>query len=199
MAYAQSHFDSNGKVDVVSVSTNLDTITDLHVGTASFQIEVAFERNMDTTVSPTFLFPVENPEANTLTLNTDSSGWVNLYTFIAAYDVANSSEVLDSIDLRIEAGLDKNGNTQVPFDAPDLFFIETENPVVSMFTANILNLAKADTGMACFPAKHDLFGGNGYFGFPSNLFPGGKSPDKKPGPESWQYLLDRFPFLPGRI
>ncbi len=148
--HAQTYFDPDGKVDVVSVKVNVDTLTDQHVGAASFNIEIAFERNMDTTAQPTILFPVENPETNTLTLNPMSSYWSNAYTFVAAYDVANSSEVLDSIDVRIEAGLDKNGKAQEPFDVPDLFFIETENPTVPTVTANTQMLAIPTIGPAAF-------------------------------------------------
>ncbi|MFK7912163.1 MAG: DUF6851 domain-containing protein [Akkermansiaceae bacterium] len=147
---AQKHFDPNGKVDVIAVTTNVDTVSRQHLGTATFNITVTFERDMDTTVFPQVSFPVEDPEANTLTANADSSYWLNAYTFVAAYDVANSSEMIDSIDVRVEAGLDKNGELQEAFDAPDVFNIETQEPVVQFLTTNDVSLSLADTGSVAF-------------------------------------------------
>ncbi|MEZ4686876.1 MAG: hypothetical protein R3B47_12665 [Bacteroidia bacterium] len=108
---------------------------------------ITFERDMDSSLSPQFSFPLEDP-SNTISFNADSSGWVNAYTYFAAYDVAVSSEVIDSVDFRIEAGMDEDSIVQEPFVAADLFYIETEKPDVQALTANDIQLSLADTGQA---------------------------------------------------
>ena len=136
--------------EVASIMTNRTLISDPDTGMASFHIQVDFSEAMDTTVIPAILFPVENPLAQTLTLNGDSSKWLNSTIYLATYDVADANETLDSIDIRVELAVDIFQNPVETSDFPDEFSIDTENPFVVNVIANPVTVTDADVGSATF-------------------------------------------------
>lgn len=121
--------DANGNVqidyetaDVVSVDTknpdlllltaNTYTVVDEDEGTATVNLIAIFDEAMDTNVEPMFSFPIEDP-TNTLSLNTDQSGWLNSTTYNVFYDVTDMDEAIEDIDVEISGTTDAIGNAQV--------------------------------------------------------------------------------------
>jgi hypothetical protein len=121
--------DANGNVqldfesaDVVSIDTknpgllllsaNTYTVVDEDAGTATLSMIAIFDEAMDTGAAPAFGFPIEDP-TNTLTLNTDESGWLNGTTYSVAYDVTDLNEAIEDIDVEITGTTDLAGNAQV--------------------------------------------------------------------------------------
>jgi hypothetical protein len=148
--FAEDCIDANGRPDALWVTANIDTITDANAGSNTFTLTVVYTENMDTLLAPVFSFPTEDPLANTLTYSLVSSDWLNLYTYQATYDVGNSSEVVENIDVRVEGCQNEEGVLQAVFDVADLFSIETQNPTISNITTNINTIADADMGSGTF-------------------------------------------------
>ena len=77
---------------VVSVTPNVALISDLNVGTATFWLEIAYSKAMNTNSTPALqLVSFGDPDdlAGTLTYNAAQSWWVSDTTFKACYDVAD--------------------------------------------------------------------------------------------------------------
>lgn len=135
---------------VVSFVPAPQIITDADTGTAMFSLSMTFSEPMDTNQTPGFVFPVEDPLAKTLTLNATASGWTNLTSYIARYDVADSSESLTNIDVRVTGFADFVGNLVTVFDAPDTFNIQMDNPEVIRLTPSPVMIADANVGTGGF-------------------------------------------------
>ena len=136
--------------EVTELIANPSLITDVDAGTAGFSLTANFVEAMDTTVMPLFSFPVEDPLANTLTLNLTNSGWISEFQYEAIYDVTDANEVLSNIDVRITGGTDAGGNDMVTFDSLDAFSIEMENPSVISLLPDPLLLTDSEVGAGNF-------------------------------------------------
>lgn len=147
--FAETYFDPNQQADVVSITAEPAVVNGATNGTAGFALSVTYDRDMDILAAPQLSFPVENP-LNTLVFHADSSGWLNAYTYRARYDVLNSNESLDNIDVQIVGALDEAGQAQAIFAAQNVFDIDRIAPTFTSLSSNRLLLADADTGIATF-------------------------------------------------
>ncbi len=105
------------------LSANTYVVDQGDIGTATFSLIAIFDENMDQDIDPTIDFPVEDPEANSLTYNGGESGWINSTTFVAKYDVEASEENLEDIDVEFLGLTDIVGNEQLEMVAADHFSI----------------------------------------------------------------------------
>lgn len=97
---------------------------------------VTFKRN-EYFSPPSFTFPVENPLANSLVFNVDSSLWINDYTYVARFDLlATSRELLTDIDVTISGAQDLDNIAQQVYNAADQFTINTLGPQVVAVTTS---------------------------------------------------------------
>lgn len=134
---------------VLSVNVSDSLLTDADVSTAGFVVTVKFDEDMNTAIIPTITFPGDDPSA-TIQLNGDSCTWTDAYTYVGKFNVANSSEVLNNIDLQVSLAQDPAGNDNVVYTAPGLFKVETENPTVTSLVASAPVVTPASTGTATF-------------------------------------------------
>ncbi|MGD1857792.1 MAG: Ig-like domain-containing protein, partial [Leptolyngbyaceae cyanobacterium] len=121
---------------VTNVTPNLTSIIDSSVGTGAFTLTVDFSEAMNTSVTPTVTFPVEDP-ANTLILTTGS--WSDSDTYIATYDVADANETVSNIDVQVSDAQDTAGNLQISSTQTDEFSINTVSTIefaAASFTAD---------------------------------------------------------------
>ena len=125
-------------------------LTDADSGIAHFSIDISFSEPMDSNFTPAIQFPVEDPLARTLTFNSNQSGWINLTRYIARYDVADSSESLPNVDVRITGARDFYGNPLTVFDVVDTFHIQMDNPIVVSLTPNPVLVSEAHIGTGAF-------------------------------------------------
>ena len=125
----------NGVPDVTRIVASTQLITDVDTGVGTFTIQIHYDSEMDTNVTPTVLFPVENPMAKTLNHNSALSGWTSNFVYTTVYDVADSAEVLKDINVAVTGAKDVQGNSQPVFAAADNFSIEMENPQVIALVA----------------------------------------------------------------
>ena len=121
--------------DLIDIVISSPLIVDSLTGNQKFSITCKYDQQMDTTLSPSISFPVENPTENTLSLNINKSQWLTPYVYIAWYNVTDSSEVLMDIDISITGGGDINSKTPTPQTYMDMFAINMKNPQV--ISANV--------------------------------------------------------------
>jgi hypothetical protein len=118
---------------VTAVTAQSAVLSDLNLGLLGWSIDVTFNEPMNSAVSPTLSFPVENPAG---TLGFVSGSWLNPTTFRALYNVADLNLDLADIDVRVAGGADLLGNVHGSTDTADVFSIDTANPTVLTIIAN---------------------------------------------------------------
>lgn len=120
--------------NLLMLSANTYNITGAYTGTNGFTLLSIFDEPMDDSSSPGLTFPVELPSA--LTVNADSSGWINATTYKTSYNVAGNLATLPNIDVHVgNTALDAAGNPGTSIQYSDFFSI---NIIVSVneFTAD---------------------------------------------------------------
>lgn len=159
--------DVNGNVQVVEDSMDMFSIemenpivdslaishlalTGQDTGEAAFSIYAKFSEPLDTSSMPMVSFPVENATAKTLSLNSDSTMWISTTEFLAVYDVADSSEQLPDVDVRISGIPDVHGNQVVVFDVADTFDILMHKPLVVSVTPSPILIGEPNVGTGTF-------------------------------------------------
>ncbi len=145
---AEALFDTAGIPELVTLSASLNTITDIHEGTGKFALTLEFEERMDPAFAPNIYFTTENPVPSTLNANSDSSIWLNDYTFLAVYDVINSDEELYNITTNVTGARNNQGNEMDTLRSPQLFNVNTKDAEVKLLSPNevLLNDLTASTG-----------------------------------------------------
>jgi len=117
----------------ITPSDNLITDIDAELPDNFFSVEVVYNEDMDTSLDPTIVF---DPVVAS-TLSNPSPFWLNATTFVMTYDVSDAGVDVEGIDVHVEGALDDPaGNDQVPYDATNVFSIDTENPYVESVTAD---------------------------------------------------------------
>lgn len=119
---------------VDSVHTNPAVITRADTGSLNFTITVEYGLNMDTMIRPTLSFPVEQADAKTLIYVDGASSWLSPSTFLAVYNVTDSTEFLTDIDVRIEGGQYQTIYTPIPHVERNVFNINMSEPQVLSIT-----------------------------------------------------------------
>jgi hypothetical protein len=117
----------------VTITTNAPTINDAKVGSGALAITATFNENMDTTVAPTFSFPVENPAPS---INFASGSWTNANTFVGLFNVLDLNVELLDIDVRVSGGKDAAGNAHSQTTKTDLIDLDTQNPIINSMSRN---------------------------------------------------------------
>ena len=138
----------NGIADLIDLQVSENTINDSLTG-GSFYMTLLYDERMDTSITPSVNFPVEDP-ANTLTVDISQSGWTDVFHYVLAFTVADSNEYVPAIDVQIDSARDENGALQRSYYAADLFTIDTENPYISQWLFMPGYIADAATGVAGF-------------------------------------------------
>lgn len=123
--------------DLYLLSANSYNVDQSDIGTATFSLIAIFDEEMDQGSDPTIGFPVEDPEANSLTYNSDESSWINSTTFVAKYDVEASEENLEDIDVELLGLTDFVGNLQAELLTDDHFSINLMSVGVEEESGNL--------------------------------------------------------------
>lgn len=149
--YAETFMDINTVPDITSLTVSQNLLTEANEGSNAISVTVQYERGMDTTVAPVISFPVENPLANSLVLNSTASMWTNSYTYTASFDLlASSYEVLNNIDIQVANAKDQDGTSQAVYTVADTFSINTKGPDVTSITPSIANITDNTAGTSSF-------------------------------------------------
>lgn len=119
---SSDNFDIDTKNPSVLVnSANTYVVHDDFIGSATFEMLLIFDEDMDESSTPDISFPVESPSS--LTFNTGASSWLNPTTYEAVFDVENIEETLLDIDVSIASAKDQNDNPQEVILFSDFFDI----------------------------------------------------------------------------
>jgi hypothetical protein len=124
-------------------------VSDGHVGTATFELAITFDEEMDTTVTPVCAFPNDNLTGS-LAINAISCHWTNPQRFLAVFDVTDANAVLPGVDVRLTGARDLVGNEMEVFDAPDNFVFDTRNPEVVAIIPNVSSVTDDQIGTGTF-------------------------------------------------
>lgn len=146
--HAETYFDARPP-QVAALVQSLGCIYDDNVGTATFEIAITFDEEMDTTVIPVCTFPVEDV-SNSLTTNIVSCQWETLQRFLAVFDVSDANERIADVDVRISGAVDAVGNVMETLDAPDGFTIDTRNPEVVSIVPSLSSITDDQIGTGSF-------------------------------------------------
>ncbi|MDZ7847983.1 MAG: T9SS type A sorting domain-containing protein [Owenweeksia sp.] len=145
------HFDIDMEnPHVVQLSVQPLLMADQHTGTAKATITATFNEVLDTAFIPQIAFPVEDPLQKSLSLNTDSTGWVDSVSYRFSYNLVDSNETLMDIDVQVTGLRDTNSNASDSTIWVDQFSIDTENPYLTGITASVDTIKRAQIGTAGF-------------------------------------------------
>jgi len=125
----------NDPPGATDVTENPSVIADADVGDQAFTLTIDFDEPMNTGVAPTVAFPTIGEDPSSTIALDPASAWTNDMTYVARYDVADASEEIDDIDVRVTGARDVAGNAQAQYDEEDVFSIDTENPWISLLTS----------------------------------------------------------------
>jgi hypothetical protein len=107
----------------LSILPSIDTIDYTHAGKGSFYLDISYDEAMDPSYTPDVYFPVEDPLATTLNLDSTASNWVNTNTYRVVFDVDSALNTLINIDVNSSPARDTIGNMGVGLLSSDLFSI----------------------------------------------------------------------------
>jgi hypothetical protein len=146
--HAETYFDGV-RPQVVNVTSSIDCVSDDDTGMASFQLTISFSEEMDTAVNPVVSFPNDDVSGS-IDINLSGCGWNSNTEFSAAFDVADIEETYAGVDVRVSAAKDAVGNEMEPFDAIDVFAIDTRNPEVVAVIPSFATITDDQIGTGSF-------------------------------------------------
>lgn len=117
---------------VVEVNVSNTVVNDGNVADG-LTIDIVFDQNMNTMVSPGVTYPFDNPTANSLML--DNATWSSADTYTLTYSGMDVDEELFEIYLQINNAEDPDGNVSEPYVEDFAFVLDTRQPLVSSLDA----------------------------------------------------------------
>jgi hypothetical protein len=115
---------------LVSLCILNNTLINDSVVSSNINIDIKYNELCDATSIPTIQFNSALSTANTLTLDTAQSMWLNDTIYRKVYNVADNNEIIDNIGILINNVNDLASNNQISFIDSMLFKIDTKNPNV---------------------------------------------------------------------
>jgi hypothetical protein len=141
--HAESFMDP-GLPNVIELLVSDETLTDADAGSI-LQIEIVFNEAMDPTADPQIAYINDEPENGTLAFA--GGMWSNPSTFVCNYIVQDANVTLDNINIRVDGGVDLEGNPMKTIVRENIFIVDTQNPSVLSLANNLLSISDADAGM----------------------------------------------------
>lgn len=125
-------------VDAPKISSVTPTIAIVNDAEAGNQlvIDITYDRVMDVNFIPQINYPFDNPEDGGLALLT--AEWMNSTVYRLTYSTSDIGVHQNQIFLQVQGGKDMLGNSQDPYVAANVIEIDTENPIVSDATPDVL-------------------------------------------------------------
>lgn len=139
-------FSIDKNFPVVNLCILNHTLVNDSVVTNNLTIDIKYNEHCNNGIVPNIQFSSSSSLANTLTLNTGSSMWLNDSVYRKVYDVNDNDEIIDSIGLIITDANDLALNGQLTYSDSALFKIDTKNPQVLSITVSDTLLTISDIG-----------------------------------------------------
>ncbi len=121
----------NPAIVVLSANTYM-----VDTSNANFQLIAIFDEALDNTITPVFNFVAGQNVGNILSVNVQSSSWLNAYTYQSEYDVANITFIAPAINVVPQQIYDLAGNLLSPIVFTNYFGINYEPLGISPVSAN---------------------------------------------------------------
>jgi hypothetical protein len=128
-----------------STTTVLANITDFNTGPV-YEITLEFSEPMDPSFIPSITFSGDDPLLNTMTAIDEIGTWINETSFVAGFNTVDANETLTGIEVDISNAFDMNENPMNDFSSNDLFIVDTENPMVTVFDLEDTAISDVDAG-----------------------------------------------------
>lgn len=140
--------DRTTPTSLLSIAALPNPITDNNAP-GTFSLRLIFDASMNPNIAPLITFPTagENPGSSLSFTNGffTSTNFVN-DTFIANYAASDQNALIPSIDVNVANARDFANNLVNPQLVPDVFSINTQNPIVQSFGVNKPSIVAADKG-----------------------------------------------------
>jgi len=133
------------QVGSLFIDTENPTLANIVLTPSATQVTVdlEFSESMDMTQDVLIAFPVEDPLAEVLTLN--STNWISSTQYQLLYDISDDTEIYD-VDVDYMSAVDSAGNVMLMASYPDLFTIDRHDPLLNSITLSDDLLNRADIG-----------------------------------------------------
>lgn len=113
-----------------TISTNKNNYTIDDIGFQTVEINIEFNKQMDTNYTPNFTFPNSNA-SDLLTINPFTSQWIDPYNFQGIFNLENDNKHVFDIAVQIGGVTDTSLNTISNPLFTDVFNIDTKRPIVN--------------------------------------------------------------------
>lgn len=136
---------------VLSTATvNNSMLALAHVGNSALQLTVVFDEPMNTSMTPDFSFPGENPLGTSLVAEPLNSMWLSATTYRKSYTLLNGNEEFFNITPQLVNFADAAGNAPTANVLGTLFTIDTKRPEVQAVLPAVPVVSDAQVGTGGF-------------------------------------------------
>lgn len=120
------------------------------VGSNALVVTLEFDEEMNTSLTPVFTFPNDNPMGTSLNLNPFNSEWLNNQTYQMSFNLLSAPAEYGDIVIQLESFNDLAGNSPAEPVLSDLFIIDTQRPQVSGITPSSAIISDSEVGDSVF-------------------------------------------------
>jgi len=115
------------QIDTQNPTIVASDVQEVGAPVTSFVFTFELSETMDTSSTLLLETPVEDALANSLVLS--NAHWLDSLTYEMTYELIDAEEEIDLIDIQLSQATDSLGNPMVITSLPDVFSIDTKNPV----------------------------------------------------------------------
>lgn len=134
----------------VDISVSNSVLNIQSVGSNALVVTLEFDEEMNTSLTPEFAFPNDNPVGTSLNLNSFNSEWLDNQTYQMSFNLLSTPAEFDDIVIQLESFNDLAGNNPAEPLLSDLFIIDTQRPQVSDLTPSSVIISDSDVGPNSF-------------------------------------------------
>lgn len=135
---------------LANASVNDATLGLQAVGNSALVVTLEFDEAMNTALTPSLIFPGEDPTVNSLVLEPLNSSWLDANTYRFSYSLLNANEELFFISTALVSFNDEAGNGYAGATLDGLFIVDTRRPVVLQTQPSVAVVSDNDAGVGGF-------------------------------------------------
>jgi hypothetical protein len=132
----------------VTLNDNLLTVND--IGSQALEINLTFDKAMETSIIPSINFTTPTLLGSTLTLNSINTFWIDSLNCKLSFNLQNVIEENFNIGITINDLKDQSGNSPSVLQIDSLFSIDTKRPIATLYAPSAVIIADASVGTGGF-------------------------------------------------
>ncbi len=136
--------------EYVDQSVNNGVLNIQSVGSNALVVTLEFDEEMNTSLTPAFAFPNDNPVGTSLNLNAFNSEWLDNQTYQMSFNLLSTPAEFSDIVVQLESFNDLAGNIPAEPILSDLFIIDTQRPQLFDLTPSSTIISDSDVGTNSF-------------------------------------------------